>query len=146
MKLYIGSDHRGVILEENLIKELSKKYQIFKSAILNDSNDDYPDFAFDVCQKVGFEDYGILICGNGIGISIAANKVKGIRCARCVNVDDAKQAKEHNQANVISIPANLDINDALNMIETFINTTYSMDERHIRRVDKIKEYEQEVYK
>ena len=106
MKLYIACDHRGTSMKDYLIKELEPTYNIIPSAIQNSSEDDYPDFAFDIATKMDKEnDLGILICGTGIGISIAANKVQGIRCARVNNIDDAISSRQHNHANIIALPA-----------------------------------------
>ncbi len=146
MSIYIASDHRGVGLVEFLANELSKEQNIVKSHIQNSSEDDYPDFAFDVCMHMNKEnDLGILICGNGVGIAIAANKVKGIRCGRVVSLDDAKAAREHNHANVISLPASIDPSEALEICKTFITTTPSTEDRHVRRVNKITMYENGEY-
>lgn len=146
MKIYIACDHRGVDLKKYLIENLQNTYEIISSTLSNSSEDDYPDFAFDICTKMDKNaDLGILICGTGIGISIAANKVKGIRCARVNNLEDAKSARIHNHANVIAIPASLDNVSALEIIETFLETAASNEERHVRRVNKIIGYEQGTY-
>lgn len=146
MSIYIASDHRGVALKEFLATELSKEESVVKSRIENKAEDDYPDFAFDVCSHMSKEnDLGILICGTGIGISIAANKVKGIRCARVLSVSDARSSKEHNHANVISLPASMDFQEALEIALEFINAEVSNEDRHIRRVNKIKMYEDGEY-
>ena len=146
MSIYIASDHRGVALKDFLASELSKDINVVKSKIENSSEDDYPDFAFDVCMHMNKEsDLGILICGNGVGIAIAANKVKGVRCARVVSIDDAKAGKEHNHANAISLPASMDPAQALEICKTFISTTPSTEDRHTRRVNKITMYENGEY-
>lgn len=146
MKIYIACDHRGVDLKKYLIENLKKSYEIYASLLQNSSEDDYPDFAFDICTKMDKEkDIGILICGTGIGISIAANKVKGIRCARVNNLEDAKSARIHNHANVIAIPASLEETAAFEIIEAFLKTEPSLEERHQRRVNKIINYEKETY-
>lgn len=146
MSIYIASDHRGVSLKEYLANELAKEESVVKSRIENKKEDDYPDFAFDVCSHMSKEnDLGILICGTGIGISIAANKVKGIRCARVLSISDAKSAKEHNHANVIALPASMDYQEALEVVLEFIKTTSSDEDRHIRRVNKITAYENGEY-
>ena len=146
MSIYIASDHRGVSLKEYLAKELSKDESVVKSRIENQSEDDYPDFAFDACSHMSKEnDLGVLICGTGIGISIAANKVKGIRCARVLSLADAKSAKEHNHANVIALPATMDYQEALQIVLEFINADESNEDRHVRRVNKIKMYENGEY-
>ena len=146
MSIYIASDHRGIELKEYLVEQLSNNQNVIKSHIQNASEDDYPDFAFDVCTNMSKEnDYAILICGNGIGISIAANKVKGIRCARVVNIDDAKAAKQHNHANAISLPATMDKEEALKICLAFISEEKSNEDRHVRRVNKISMYENGEY-
>ena len=146
MSIYIASDHRGVALVEFLSRELSKNINVITSKIEHSAEDDYPDFAFDVCMNMNKEnDLGILICGNGVGIAIAANKVKGIRCGRVVDIADAKAAKEHNHANVISLPASIEPALALEICKTFIETVPSTEDRHVRRVNKIKMYEDGEY-
>ena len=147
MKLFIGADHRGKELENYLFQSLKEAgIDIEMSSIKNNEEDDYPDFAFDVCQNVLKDpsNLGILICGNGIGISIAANKVKGIRCARVVNEEDAHHAKNHNGANVIAF-GGISKEEALNIIKTFLNTKSATEERHIRRIKKIIDYENGAY-
>ena len=147
MKLFIGADHRGKELENNLFQSLKEAgIDVEMSSIKNNEEDDYPDFAFDVCKNVLKEEgnLGILICGNGIGISIAANKVKGIRCARVVNEEDAHHAKNHNGANVIAF-GGISKEEALNIIKTFLNTKSATEERHIRRIKKIIDYENGAY-
>ncbi len=146
MKIYIACDHRGCELKKFLKENLQNTYEIISSSLPNSSEDDYPDFAFDICAKMDKkEDLGILICGTGIGISIAANKVKGIRCARLNNLEDAKSARIHNHANVIAIPAYLEKTLALEIIKTFLITMPSNEERHVRRVNKIISYEEGTY-
>lgn len=146
MKIYIACDHRGCELKKFLKGNLQNTYEIISSSLPNSSEDDYPDFAFDICTKMDKkEDLGILICGTGIGISIAANKVKGIRCARLNNLEDAKSARIHNHANVIAIPASLEKTLALEIIKTFLITMPSNEERHVRRVNKIISYEEGTY-
>ena len=146
MSIYIASDHRGVALKEYLATELAKEESVVKSRIENRTEDDYPDFAFDVCSHMSKEnDIGILICGTGIGISIAANKVKGIRCARVLSLSDAKSAREHNHANVISLPATMDYQEALQIVLEFLKAEESNEDRHVRRVNKIRMYEDGEY-
>lgn len=143
MKLFMGADHRGQALQAELKTKLIRKgYEVIESNVPKSNEDDYPDFAFDVCNHVLNEkcSLGILICGNGIGMSIAANKVRGIRCARVTNVDDAIQSKEHNGANVISF-GGISIEQALEIIKAFIETPYPHEPRHLRRVTKIENYE-----
>lgn len=146
MSIYISSDHRGVELKNYLVKKLSSISSVISSSIKNTPEDDYPDFAFDVCSKMSLtEDLAILICGNGIGISIAANKVKGIRCGRVLTLDDALASKEHNYANAISLPADMSPALAYNICLNFINASPSKEDRHLRRVNKIIAYENGEY-
>ncbi len=148
MRIYIGSDHRGISLKKELIEYLKKQnIEVFESAILNKEDDDYPDFAFDVSKKVVKDpnSLGILICGNGIGISIAANKVKGIRCARVTSEEDVYHAKTHNGANIISF-GGISFEEAKKFVNLFISTMPAEEERHLRRIKKIIAYESEVYK
>ncbi len=148
MKIYIGADHRGVELKNQIVKYLKEEnFDVEASSIENNELDDYPDFAFDIAKKVkrNKDALGILICGNGIGISIAANKVKGIRCARVVNSDDAFKAKNHNGANIIAF-GGIDINLAKEIVDIFISTKTASEERHLKRIDKIDNYETENFK
>ncbi len=148
MKIYIASDHRGVLLKNKIIKHLmAKKILVNEVSIINNENDDYPDFAFAVCQKVLEDDtnLGILLCGNGIGMSIAANKVKGIRAIRAVDELDCYNGKNHNGANILCIGSNLDEELVKTMVDTFINTPNPNEERHIKRINKIIKYENGEY-
>lgn len=144
MKIFIGSDHRGVLLKEKIKNSLEEDgFLVIDTITPNSDSDDYPDFAFEVGENVSNNkgDLGILICGNGIGISIAANKVKGIRCARVLSEDDAFKAKNHNGANCIAIAAELDIDAAMKIINVFISTKSADEERHLKRIQKIINYE-----
>ena len=137
----MGADHQGVALRnvlESYLKEEGLEVEISK--LPNHDLDDYPDFAFDICQKVveNEKNLGILICGNGIGISIAANKVKGIRCARVTNSDDAFKAK--NGANVIAFGGISD-ETAKEIVDMFISTKKATEERHLKRINKVSFYE-----
>lgn len=148
MKVYIGTDHRGVETQNKIVNYLKDLgIDIITSKIKHNDNDDYPDFAFDVCKSVieSPNSLGILICGTGIGMSIAANKVKGIRAARCVNTDDAFFARNHNDSNVLCISSNNDINNIYEIVDTFLNTKTSEEERHHNRVQKIINYENGEY-
>lgn len=147
MKIFIGSDHRGVQLRKDLISYLEEQgITVIDTMIPNNDTDDYPDFAFDVSKNVlnNSDSLGILICGNGIGISIAANKVKGIRCARALNADEAFEAKNHNSANIIAFGV-LPLEQAKEIVDMFITTKPASDERHLRRVQKVIDYENGTY-
>lgn len=147
MNIYIASDHRGVELKNKIINYLSKiEINICDIGLENSQTDDYPDFAFKVCKKVIEEKcLGILLCGNGIGMSIAANKVNGIRAIRAVNVDDAFNGKNHNGANVLCLGADLDENLIYNIVDMFITTKTPSEEKHIKRINKIIEFENGAY-
>lgn len=143
MKIFIGSDHRGVKLKEGITNYLQNEgLEVIPSSLTNDELDDYPDFAFDVSKQVLNNEgsLGILICGNGIGISIAANKVNGIRCARVTNSDDAFKAKNHNGANIIAF-GGISLEEAKEIVDMFITTKPASESRHLKRIQKIIDYE-----
>ncbi len=144
MKIFIGADHNGVELKNKIIEYLKEEQiDVEESSLPNFKLDDYPDFAYDIAKKVTENQnaLGIVICGNGIGISIAANKVKGIRCARVVNSDDAFKAKNHNGANMIAF-GGIELTSALEIVDMFIATKSASEERHLNRIDKITKIEQ----
>ena len=147
MNIYIASDHRGVEIKNRLIDYLNKiEINVYDIGLENNQTDDYPDFAFKVCEKVLEENcIGILICGNGIGMSIAANKVKGIRAVRAVNIDDAFNGKNHNGANVLCLGADLDDELIYNIVDMFITTKTPSEEKHIKRINKIINFENGAY-
>ena len=143
MKVGIVSDHRGYELKKELVKELTN-YELIDYGTYSTESVDYPDYAFLLGDKVVKKevDYGIAICGSGIGISIACNKVNGIRCAKVNTVLDAKMTRLDNDANVIALSAKTNKNDAIELINTFLETKFSNEERHIKRINKIKNYEE----
>ncbi len=144
MKIAIATDHNGESIKNEIKKYLeSKNYEMLDLSPENNPLDDYPDFAFHVGNAVasGNADLGILLCGTGIGMSIAANKVEGVRCAHVSNVNEATLSKEHNNANVLAIGIQNNINDIFKIIEVFLNTDFANDERHIRRINKISKFE-----
>ena len=144
MIIAIASDHRGVEYKNEIINYLSKKYEIIDCSPANTPTDDYPDYAFKVCNEIVNKnaDIGILVCRTGIGMSIAANKVKGIRCAKVDSVEDAILSRNDNGANVMTFNYTKDIDEIKKMIDAFINEEVINDERHERRVNKIIEYEE----
>ncbi len=146
MKIAIATDHNGVNEKKQLIEMLSE-YNFLDKSPVNTDTDDYPDFAFAVCNAVVNKeaDLGVLLCGTGIGMSIAANKVKGILCGHCSSIEQAHLTKEHNNANVIALSYKQDINELASMIKEFIETQPSTEERHQRRVNKIINYENGAY-
>jgi len=144
MKVSIATDHNGVEQKFELIMFLSELgYEVEDLSKDNTPTDDYPDFAVRVAKSVVNKetDLGILMCGTGIGMSIAANKIKGIRCAKVSSVDEARLAREHNNANIIALSYKEDMDSLKDMIKTFLATNFSNDERHVRRVGKIGELE-----
>lgn len=147
IKIYLGYDHQGLKCKGDIIKYLNENgYEVIVPDIENNDTDDYPDFAKCVCLNVLKEhSLGILVCGSGIGMSIAANKVKGIRCARVCSSDDAFTAKNHNGANVIAFSANLQKDEMHKIIDNFIMAKDANEERHLRRIAKVIEMEKDSY-
>ena len=144
--LGIASDHRGYHLKEK-IKEAIEDIKIVDFGTDSEESCDYPDYAFKLGEAVAKKevDYGIAICGSGIGISIACNKVKGVRCAKVSNREDARITRIDNDSNIVAFKEDVPIDEALNIIYTFINTSFSEEEKHHRRVDKIIKYEEDHY-
>ena len=144
MRIGIATDHNGAEQKADLIFFLGtlncETYDFSKD---NNPTDDYPDFAIRVANAVASHeiDLGILLCGTGIGMSIAANKVKGIRAAKVSTNDEARLAREHNDANIICLSYKENMDKLKEMIEIFINTPFSNAERHVRRINKISELE-----
>lgn len=145
MKVAIGSDHGGFTLKQEikkLLEELNIEYD--DVGCHDESSVDYPDFAIPVAEKVanGEADRGIVICGTGIGVSISANKVKGIRCALVHDVFSAKATREHNDSNVLAMGERV-IGPGLarEIAKTWLESEYEGG-RHERRVNKIKQYEE----
>ena len=138
----IGSDHAGYALKCEMIKHLEEKGVEFIDCGCNGESVDYPDIAEKTCEKVtsGEADKAILICGTGVGISISANKIKGIRAALCGDWYSAKYTRLHNDANVLCMGARV-VGEglALKIADTFLDTPFSNDERHIRRIEMIED-------
>lgn len=145
MKIGIASDHRGYNLKEQ-IKNVSN-YEITDYGTNSTESCDYPDYAYKLSQGVlnNEVDFGIAICGSGIGISIACNKVKGIRCAKVSTPEEALYTRNDNDSNIVAFSEQTDLETALQIIDKFINTPFSNEEKHIRRINKIKEIEEGTY-
>lgn len=145
IKLGIASDHRGYILKEQIIDRLVDKYDITDCGTTSNESVDYPDYAFKLGNLVADKDvdFGIAICGSGIGISIACNKVKGVRCAKVDNLEEVIATRNDNDSNIIAFGEKMPLDKALELIEKFITTPASQEEKHKRRREKIKEYEEE---
>lgn len=139
----IGSDHGGYDLKQKVIQYLESKHIPYQDMGCGSKEScDYPVFGHAVAKAVsnGQCDKGIVICTTGIGISISANKVKGVRCALCADTLSAKMTRLHNDANVLAMGAGIvGENLALEIVETFLNTAFSAEERHQRRVDMIEQ-------
>lgn len=147
MNITIGSDHGAVALKDE-VKMVLKEYEDIKVTdvgTFGTESVDYPDIAEKVCADVtsGKANLGIVLCGTGIGISIAANKVKGIRCALCNDVYSAKKAREHNNANVLAMGGRvLGFGPAGEIVRAFVESPFEGG-RHARRVNKIMAIEQQ---
>ncbi|MCR3758373.1 ribose 5-phosphate isomerase B [Clostridium felsineum] len=140
MKIAIGSDHAGFSLKKEVIKHLEgKNIEVKDFGTFSEDSCDYPDYALKVAEEVAqnnFE-FGILICGTGIGISISANKVPGIRAAVCSDTFCAHASREHNNANILAMGERVvGTGLALDIVDTFLNSKFEGD-RHQRRIDKI---------
>ena len=146
MRIHIGSDHAGLELKGALVDYLeSKGHNVTDHGPHEyDALDDYPDFCIPAAEATVAdpESLGIVLGGSGNGEQIAANKVKRVRAALAWSVETAKLAKEHNNANVVGIGGRMhSIDECTAIIDAFIETPFSNDERHIRRINKITSYE-----
>ncbi|MCA1751584.1 MAG: ribose 5-phosphate isomerase B [Cryomorphaceae bacterium] len=140
MNIYIGSDHAGFDLKELIIKRINTKFgTLVDKGTFSSESTDYPDFAHAVAELVEREEgaLGILICGSANGVSMAANKHAGVRCAICWNKEIAELARLHNDANILALPARFISSDlALELVEAFFTNEFEGG-RHARRVNKI---------
>jgi ribose 5-phosphate isomerase B len=140
MKIAIGADHAGFELKEKLKAVLiGQGRRVIDEGTADTNSVDYPDFAAKVAHDVadGKAQYGLLVCGSGVGMAIAANKIHGIRAANVNNLTEAQLSREHNDANVLAIGARmLKEEDALKIVDTFLNTAFAHG-RHDARVAKI---------
>jgi ribose 5-phosphate isomerase B len=148
MRIHIGSDHAGLELKNALVEYLQGKGHVVVDHGPHeyDALDDYPDFCIPaaVATVADSGSLGIVLGGSGNGEQIAANKVKGARAALAWSIETAKLAKEHNNANVVGIGGRMhSIDDCKAIIDAFIETPFSNDERHVRRINKIAKYENE---
>jgi ribose 5-phosphate isomerase B len=143
-KIIIASDHGAIVLKDIIISFLkTKNCEIKDMGVNTEDSVDYPDIAILACQEFnkGGYDFGILLCGTGIGMSLAANKIKGIRCAQVYDLFTAEMAKAHNNANFIAFGGRVNYSvPVTEMIDKFMNATFGED-RHIRRVNKIMDIE-----
>jgi ribose 5-phosphate isomerase B len=144
MRIALGADHAGFRLKEDLKRLLEDRHISYKDfGTQSEESVDYPDFAAQVGRSVasGAFDFGILVCGTGIGMAIAANKVSGVRAAPVVDLDSTRLSRQHNDANVLAIGARVTSKErAFDIVSTFLDTPFEGG-RHQRRVAKIAELE-----
>jgi len=143
MKIAIGSDHAGYKLKEIIKAYLKRKKIDFKDFGTNSQEScDYPDLAYPVAKAVAKHEFdrGILICGSGVGVTITANKVKGIRAVNAYDTYTAKQSREHGDCNVLCLAGRkLTRAKATKIVDVWLKTKFLNDERHLRRIKKIEE-------
>lgn len=145
MKIAMASDHGGYLFKETIagyLLGMGKGYEILDLGTNSMESVDYPEYGFKCAEAVasGKADRGIVICGTGIGISIAANKVKGIRCALCTSTEMAELARKHNDANMLALGGRiLEAVDAIEIVQTWLDTEFEGG-RHQRRVDMLNNY------
>ncbi len=144
MKIYLATDHGGYELKEVLKDWLKENgYEVEDMGAKSfDPNDDYPDFIVPLAKQIAQESdsLGIISGRSGNGEAIAANKIKGVRAAVCINEEMARKAKEHNNANILSLGADyMGVDEAKNTVKAFLETPFTIEERHVRRLKKIEE-------
>lgn len=149
LRIGIASDHRGFPLKEKLIKHFEKEKDIIIKDYGTNSieSTDYPDYAYKLGTAINNNDieFGIAICGSGIGISIALNKMQGIYCAKVSNREEARYTRIDNNTNCVAFGELTDLEEAIAIVDTFIHTKYSNLDKHNRRLDKVKEMEKHLY-
>jgi ribose 5-phosphate isomerase B len=149
MRIAVGSDHAGFSLKKEVLKHLKERNIQFEDfGAFSEESCDYPDFALKVAEEVADKRFelGILVCGTGIGISIAANKVPGIRAALCGDTFSAHACREHNDANILALGARVvGTGVALDIVDSFLNARFEGN-RHQKRIDKISEIEKKYNK
>lgn len=143
MKICIASDHRGFLLKNELYEHLKQKYDIKDLGTYTSEMTDYSKYGILVGEKIKNKEYdfGVVICGSGIGISIACNKVKNVRCAKVTNKNEAYLTRKDNDANVIALDGNMNVDEKLEMVETFLNTKFEEIPRYVKRIKDIEMYE-----
>lgn len=149
MRIALGADHGGVDLKNEIKKYLEVKgYEVKDFGTNSHDSCDYPDMALPVAEAVVAKDFdfGILVCGTGIGISIAANKVPGVRAALCSDTFSAHATREHNNANILALGQRVvGAGLALDIVQTFLDAKFEGD-RHIKRIEKISKIEEKYSK
>ncbi len=142
MRIAIGADHGGFELKKTLAAQLKQAGHevVDVGAHTYDASDDYPDFSRLVAEAVasGQAERGLLVCGSGVGASIAANKVKGVRAALCHDTYSARQGVEHDDMNVLCLGARIvGVELARELVRAFVGATFSAEDRHVRRLNKV---------
>ncbi len=147
MKISIGCDHSALVLKNDLISYLKEcGHEIIDRGTYDTNSCDYTDFGYQVAKDIQSKvvERGIVICFTGIGMSMIANKVKGVRCALVGSVDAAQLTREHNDSNCLALSAKYtSLDEARKIVDIWLNTDFSFNERHQRRIDKITKYEEE---
>ena len=144
MRIAIASDHRGYEIKQELKKYLkNQNYEVLDLGTTSKEPVDYPKYGILLGETIKEKkaDLGIAICGTGIGISIACNKVKGIICAKVSNKKEARLAKEHNHANIIALSGEMSKFKTKQIIKTYLTSKENKQEKYIKRINQIKEYE-----
>ena len=139
-KVAIGSDHAGYELKQYIIDNFDETIIFNDFGTNNTESCDYPDYADKVCNFIlKHDDYrGVLICGSGVGMSIAANKIQGIRASNVTNIETAIQSVEHNNVNILCLGSNnLDNTKAIDLISSFLSASFTEEERYLRRINKL---------
>jgi ribose 5-phosphate isomerase B len=146
MNIGIANDHRGLKLKQKMTKYLTKKkYNVINYGSDTIENVDYADYVLKLGEGINSKeiDLGIVICGSGIGVSVFANKIDNIRCAKVDNVKEARLSRNDSDANVIALNGTMSTIKAKDLVDTFLKTPFSNEERYIRRIEKITRYEKE---
>jgi ribose 5-phosphate isomerase B len=147
-KVVIGSDHAGFAVKERIKQVLEDEYEFIDVGTENEDSVDYPIYGEKVAREVANNPnlQGIVVCGSGIGISISANKVPGIRAALCYSKRAAEMSRLHNNANVLAIAGREKMmDDPVDIAQTFLKTKFSDEERHLRRVEQMMEIERHTF-
>lgn len=143
-RIVIGTDHGGLELKAQIVKHLqSRQFDVRDMGVFTDESVDYPDIISDVCREylAGDYEFAVALCGTGIGASITANKIKGIRCALIHDLYTAEKAKTHNKANVIALGGRISYRDSVeSILDTYIDAEFQ-GERHQRRINKLRKLE-----
>jgi len=150
MKVSIGGDHSTLAMKKEIVDLLKAEgHEVKDFGTFTEDAVDYPDYGLLVAESVASNAFerGIVICGTGVGISISANKVKGIRCANVSDVFTAKATRSHNNSNVLALGTrNTGIGVALEIVKAWMDTEASTETRHVQRVDKISAIEEKYFK